>query len=271
MKHSVYVDYHSVNHTFTPGEDTLITTNQLLETSPTMYRLHTHEHIKMNDSKTEFIVLGTMSQLDKSPLVLKCIDKTEIQKLSCIKFLGAHLDVILSFKSHVKSKVSTANHILHLTIYISKFITREVVQMITCTLIFPHLDYTNSILVNPPKTTLKLLQEVQNSATRLVFQKTKFHHAQILLKEIHWLSIHQRCIYKHLTIVWKTLHGEDPEYLYEKLKVKTFTNTTRLANSVSITLQTPFNRHKTFWDNSFNYTSVYDWNSLPSFVKSAEI
>ena len=55
-------------------------------------------HLKMNDYKTELITFETRSLLDKSPLASICIDKSEIEKSSCIKFLGAHMDDILSFK-----------------------------------------------------------------------------------------------------------------------------------------------------------------------------
>ena len=51
-------------------------------------------------------------------------------------------------------------------------------------------------------------------------------------------------IYKLLTIVWNTLHGQGPQYLHDKLKVETFTRTTRQANSISIILQAPFNQQK---------------------------
>ena len=68
----------------------------------------------MKDSKTGFIVFGTRSSLDKSPLAYVCIGKSETQKSSCIKFLGAHLDDIFSFKNHVRSKAQTANCMIHL-------------------------------------------------------------------------------------------------------------------------------------------------------------
>ena len=169
-------------------------------------------------------------------MVSICIGKSEIQKFSYIKFLGAQLTHILSFKNHVRSKARTANYILHLFCNISKFITREVEEMLICNLIFPHQDYVNSILVNSPRTTLKPLQQVQFSAARLVLHKAKFHHAQIQLKELHWLPFQQRCIHKLLTIVWKTVHGQGQQYLHDKLKVKTITRTTRKASSVAVTL-----------------------------------
>ena len=50
-----------------------------------------------------------------------------------------------------------------------------------------------------------------NSAARLVFHRTKFHRTQPLPKELHW----QRCIYKLLIIVWKTLHGQGQQYLHD--------------------------------------------------------
>ena len=81
----------------------------------------------------------------------------------------------LASKITLKLKPLQQNFILYLINNISKFITIEVTQILICTLIFPHLDYAYCILVISPKTTIKPLQQVQNSAARLVFQRAKFY------------------------------------------------------------------------------------------------
>ena len=93
-----------------------------------------------------FIVFGTRSLLDKSPQASLCIGKSETQKSGCINILDAHLNDILSFKNHVRSKARTTNYIFHLICNISKFITMEVTQILICTLIFSNLDHANSRL-----------------------------------------------------------------------------------------------------------------------------
>ena len=58
--------------------------------------------LKMNDAKTEFIVLGTAHNLKKNTLENIKIGGTAIHRTSKIKFLGVHLDERLSLKDHVQ-------------------------------------------------------------------------------------------------------------------------------------------------------------------------
>ena len=55
---SAYADDHSLIPGFTPGEDTLVTTKQLLKTSLNIKDWTHMNHLKMNESITQFIVFG---------------------------------------------------------------------------------------------------------------------------------------------------------------------------------------------------------------------
>ena len=70
--------------------------------------------LKMNDAKTEFIVLGTAGNLKRSTLENIKIGDTIIHWTSRIKFLGAHLDEKLSLKDHVQNRLRKANYNLRL-------------------------------------------------------------------------------------------------------------------------------------------------------------
>ena len=66
--------------------------------------------LKMNDAKTEFIVLGTVGNLKKNTLENIEIGDTIIHQTSNIKFLGVHLDEKLSLKDHVQNRLKKANY-----------------------------------------------------------------------------------------------------------------------------------------------------------------
>ena len=57
--------------------------------------------LKMNDAKTEFLVIGTVSNLKKNTLENIEIGDSLIHWTSKIKFLGVYLDENLSLKDHV--------------------------------------------------------------------------------------------------------------------------------------------------------------------------
>ena len=70
--------------------------------------------LKMNDAKTEFIVLETAGNLKKNTLENIEIGDTIIHHTSKIKFFGVHLDEQLNLKDHVKNRLRKANYNLRL-------------------------------------------------------------------------------------------------------------------------------------------------------------
>ena len=60
--------------------------------------------LKMYNAKTEFIVLGTVNNLQKNTLDNIEIGNTKIHWSSKIKFLGVLLDEKLSLKDHIQNR-----------------------------------------------------------------------------------------------------------------------------------------------------------------------
>ena len=107
--------------------------------------------------------------------------------------------------------------------------------------VLSHLDYGNAILVNLPKATLKPLQSMQNYTAKIICKKLKYDSSIECLYKLHWLPIHYRCIYKLMTIVYKTLDEQQPQYLVNKLSYKTSNKATRHNTTNSKQLIVPFN------------------------------
>jgi hypothetical protein len=88
-------------------------------------------------------------------------------------------------------------------------------------------------------------------------------------RELHWLPIRQRCIYKLLVIAYKSLNGMAPKYLEDKLVKKTYSRTTRAKNAEVNNLVVPFNTKKTFADRGFSALVPKHWNNLPIALKTS--
>ena len=136
--------------------------------------------------------------------------------------------------------------------------------------ILSHLDYGNSLLVNLPKATLKPLQSMQNYAAKIICKKQKYDSSTEYLYKVHWLPIHYRCIYKLMTIVYKTLDEWEPQYLVNKLSLKTSNKTTRHNTTNNKQLIVPFKRKRTQGDRGFSFTGPSYWNQLPNHIKEME-
>ena len=121
--------------------------------------------------------------------------------------------------------------------------------MLVCSNVSTHLDYRNSILVNLPKSTLKPHQSIQNYAAKIICKRQNYDSSTECLYRLQWLPIHYRCMYKLVTIVYKTLNEGEPQYLADKHGYKTLDITTRYNTSNSKQLDVPFNRRTLFHGN----------------------
>ena len=64
--------------------------------------------LKMNNAKTEFIVLGTANILRKNTLDNIKIGNTKLTGPQKLNFLGVHLDEKLSLKEHIQNRLKKA-------------------------------------------------------------------------------------------------------------------------------------------------------------------
>ena len=137
-------------------------------------------------------------------------------------------------------------------------------------MVLSHLDYGNSILVNLLKSTLKPLQFTQSYVAKITCKKQKYDSSTDCLSRLHWLPLQYRCIYKPMSIVYKTLNENEPQYLADKLSIKTVDKTTGYGISNIKQLEVPFNRKRTQGDRGFSFTGPSYWNKLPNYTKEAE-
>lgn len=229
-------------------------------------------HLKMNDSKTEFVLFGNQVQLNKCSTSSIRVGGELIPVSDELKYLGVIIDPQVSLKSHIKKKVSIAMGNLFKIKRLSQFLSLDSAKQLMSALVLSHLDYSNGILANFPAATLRPMQVVQNFAARVALKRSRKCEAKACLRYLHWLPIEARSIFKICTMVYKCLHHTAPTYLGNRLHIKEHRRLTRqsVTNSEAITLEEPFNRCRTFGDRAFSYTGPHYWNSLPSFIRQAD-
>ena len=169
--------------------------------------------LKMNDNKTEFIYFGGPRQLKKYIINQINVNGEMIPRSHITRYLGAYLDSTLNFKQHIKIECKTAILNLLKIKVTRKFLTRKASSRAVIALVMSHLDYANSMLVGLPKTSINLLQRVQNMAAKIVLGKNKYESSSKCLEEVHWLPIQYRINFKIITLVFRCIHGLGPSYL----------------------------------------------------------
>ena len=69
------------------------------------------------------------------------------------------------------------------------------------------------LLMGFNSTDLSRHQVLQSSACKVILQASKYDHASPLLRQLHWLPIKERILFKVMVYVYKCLAGSAPEYL----------------------------------------------------------
>ena len=133
-----------------------------------------HNRLKMNSDKTEFILIGSKQQLQKSHTKQININSENIARSEAIKYLGAWIDSNLSFKKHITKRCKMAMWNLHKLKCIRKFLNQETCHTLVCGLVLTCLDYANEILADLPNVEIAKMQGVQNIAAKLVMGEDNY-------------------------------------------------------------------------------------------------
>ncbi len=222
--------------------------------------------LKMNDSKTEFIVIGTQQQLAKCSSNSITIGNQEIPASDFVRNLGAYFDKHMSMEHHIRVKCKAAYAQLYNISKVRRYLDQKTAEILIHSLVHSHIDYCNSLLIGVPKYLIKKMQMVQNTAARILWRVRKHDPITPTLKMLHWLPVAYRIKFKVCVITFYALHNIGPEYIRDMLTIRD--SEYNLRSMDTITLQVPRSKFKTLGDRAFYVAAPREWNSLPSDLRS---
>lgn len=224
--------------------------------------------LKLNESKTEFIIFGTRVQRRKMEYNSINVNGEDISASAVVRDLGIQLDEELKMECHVSFLEKCCYLQIRRLHSIKHYLTPDSIKTLVHACVLSRLDYCNSILYGISNDLLNRLQRIQNAAARVISGKRKYDHISDTLKELHWLPIRQRISYKLALITYKCLHGVGPVYLSELLVRKTHARD--LRSSKCSLLVVPRTALKSAGDRSFSAAAPSVWNGLPPRIRSAK-
>ena len=220
--------------------------------------------LKMNDSKTEFMIIGSRQQLKKVEFDFIMVGDTSVKVVDHVRNLGAYFDSCLTMSKHIDVKCRNAFMHLYSIRKIRKFLTREACETLMHAFIFSQLDYCNTLLYDLPETQIKKLQRIQNFAARVVYQMPKFSHVTPLFEELHWLCVRDGIEFKVLLFTFKSINCVDstPNYICDMFKIQRSVRPTRVK-----LLIVPKVKLETFEARSLGFAGATLWNKLPDTLR----
>ena len=168
--------------------------------------------LKLNPDKTEFILFGSKRQRDK---LSSCFPVDILGSMLCptdkVKNLGVVFDSGFTFSSHVASVCRQCFIGIRDFRRIRRHLTKDAAITVANALVSSRLDYCNSLFRSLSAKDLHKLQCIQKSIARIVSNTSKFSSITPVLKDLHWLPIKYRSIFKTLCIVYKFLRHRPPK------------------------------------------------------------
>ena len=97
----------------------------------------------------------------------------------------------------------------------------------------------------------------------------KYDHFTSIMKQLHWLLINQRIIYKVALITYKALNGLAPHYIRNMLKHSI--SSVNQRSSCKGLLIVPRVRRVNYGERSFSYGAPKLWNEIPEYILNSEM
>ena len=132
--------------------------------------------LKLNDCKTEFLVLMSAHQLKKYGLPDLQLGTVLIKPAVSVRNLGAHFDQMLTMVSFINHKIKVASYHLRRIGSIRKYITAGICHKLVVALVTSNIDYCDGLLGGLAAKDVDRLQRLQNRAARLVTRSKAAMH-----------------------------------------------------------------------------------------------
>ena len=223
--------------------------------------------LKLNDSKTEFIMFGTDTNVAKIAKRTVSVGDSVVVPSGAVRNIGAMLDSALTMEPQVNKILKSCYFQIRSLSKIRKYLTEDSAKSLVHAFVTSRLDGMNSLLYKVPEYLTNRLQLIQNNAARLILKQNKSCHITPHLKDMHWLPIKSRIEYKILMLVYKCLHGEGPMYLASLLKQ--YRPARQLRSSDKLLLEEPKTK-RLYGDRAFSVAGPKLWNNLDIKVRQKE-
>ncbi|KAK2194261.1 hypothetical protein NP493_1g08017 [Ridgeia piscesae] len=145
--------------------------------------------LKLNANKTEFIIIGTITQRAKLDGFFPThILNQSVTPAPSVSNLGGNFDESFNFKQHISKTCRCCFYHIRDLRRIRRFLSLSVAKTIATALVSSRLDYCNSLLYNTANKDIARLQRVQNCLARVVRHSPRFSSSVPLLKSLHYFQ-----------------------------------------------------------------------------------
>ena len=218
--------------------------------------------LKLNSTKSQVIIFAPSNIEDQIVIdEIRLSDGSMIPVSNMVYNLGVKFDSQLTYSPQINSICSQSYKLLRNLASVRKFLSTDDLRLLVQSIIVSRIDNCNSLLYGVLGSNLNKLQKLQNACARLIYGKRKREHVTPLLRELHWLPIRQRIIFKILLFVFKFYQNSAPIYIMELLSK---------SERGEFILKVPRTRTP-YGDRAFSNCAPKLWNALPLQIRASNL
>ena len=220
--------------------------------------------VKLNPNKTEIVVFSTR---DTPEGLAFSLDDTEISPVACHKHLGVTLSSNCKWTLHIDTVVEKVSKQIAVLRKLKYTLSRQFLEKIYLTFIRPLLEYSCELWDSCSKTDSDRLEKLQLEAARIVTGLTMYANISSIYDECGWEKLSVRREQRKLSLFYKIVNGDAPEYLSDILpNTVDQTNNYNLRTGRNFTLPSA---RLSIYQSSYFPSTIRLWNSLDSNIRES--
>lgn len=223
--------------------------------------------LKLNTEKTKYMIARNVRKEIRGNITVECTDRTILERVEVIKYLGVMIDSKLSFINHCDYMIKKIGKKTSFLNRIGSCVTPYVREIIYKSIIAPHFEYYAIIIAAMGETQIGKLQVAQNRAMRVILQCKRNTKVEHMLQTLRYMSVRQRLHYNVCIFIFKVLKGHVPEELRHRIEIVGDGSEKETRQKGNIVLQS---RKTCRAQKSVFYSGVKMYNALPSDIKQCE-
>ena len=210
--------------------------------------------LKLNAGKSQVIVFTPGSQSNGLLVQRVLLDDGSVLPISTEAMnLGMLLDRHLTFTPQIDRVIQCCYRLLRDITSIRKFLSKDEIKSLVNSIVVARIDNCNALYTGLSNHNMSRLQRLQNSCARVIYGARRRDHVSGLMKDLHWLPVRLRIIFKVLCLIFKCLQGTAPSYLSDILPETRENRFVRIPRTKS-----------TYGDHAFCRFGPIYWNALPN-------
>ena len=223
--------------------------------------------MKFNTEKTEEVIFSAKRVKPEHPPLT--FGNDDVVKKSEHKHLGMILDSKLDFQSHIKEAMQKARRSIGMIRYLSKYVSRDVLDQIYKLYARPYLDYGDIIYHKyDPQCCQNFTQKIEQTqycAALAVTGAWRVTSRERLYNELGWETLYHRRWYRRLCHFYNLIKSRSPNYLFTEVPPE---------RNIIFNLRNTRNYDQNFtrtarYANTYFQNAPFEWNLLDNDIRNS--